>query len=140
MANLTEVPYFTPEIHEIARGEVAQGGPTGSANVVGQQLACRTQWLKQSLGLLSEEVANQPDQRVYTDNFEVTPLAISQKQVVLSHTPTQPTKVELSVFGGIEQRPNVDFIVTGDVLSWSGLALELLLDVGTAFTVRYSVY
>ena len=42
MNTLEEVPYFTPLIYEVARGEVATGGKLGNVNVAPQQLACRT--------------------------------------------------------------------------------------------------
>ena len=87
---------------------------------------------------MEAEAGAAPDQRTYTDNFTVNAQSLSDKFVILSHTPAFPDKVELSVFGGIEQRPGVDFVVTGTALSWNALALELLLDEGTAFTVRYS--
>lgn len=138
MNTIAEVPYFTPQIYEIGRGEEAKGGPLGNANIAPQQLACRTQWLKSKVEELETEAGAAPDQRTYTDNFTVTAQNMSDKFVTLSHIPAFPDKVELSVFGGIEQRPGVDFVVIGTTLSWNALALELLLDIDTAFTVRYS--
>ena len=87
---------------------------------------------------MEAEAGSAPDQRTYTDNFTVTNQDLANKFVTLSRTPAFPDKVELSVFGGIEQRPGVDFVVTGNILSWNALALEMLLDPGTAFTARYS--
>lgn len=73
----------------------------------------------------------------WTDNFVLSALQHAAKAVNLEYTPLDPTKVELVPYGGPEQRSTVDFVVTGNVLSWDGLALELLLDVGSAFSVRY---
>lgn len=72
-----------------------------------------------------------------TDNYVLTPTDLAAKQVELSAAPANPFKVELVPYGGIEQRAGVDFTVSGRVLSWSSLALELLLDAGSAFSVRY---
>ena len=71
------------------------------------------------------------------DDFVISAPQLADGEVSLSHAPANAAKVELSVYGGIEQRPNVDFVVTGQSLNWRGLALELLLDVGSALSVRY---
>lgn len=73
----------------------------------------------------------------WTDNFVLTLAQHAARAVNLDYTPLDPSKVELVPYGGPEQRSTVDFVVTGNVLSWDGLALELLLDVGSAFSVRY---
>lgn len=71
------------------------------------------------------------------DNFTLSPLNLSEKKITLSKTPADPLKVSFVPYRGIEQEPGVDFIVTGNELSWDGLALELLLEVGDRFSVRY---
>lgn len=71
------------------------------------------------------------------DNYLVNTTILANKSVLLSETPADPFKVELIVYGGIEQEPGVDFLVTGSTLSWDGLALELLLEEGNRFSVRY---
>ena len=45
--------------------------------------------------------------------------------------------VELFVIGGILQRENIDFIVTGQQISWGNLALELLVSEGSILHLSY---
>ena len=61
---------------------------------------------------------------------------ISNAYIDLPHTPMTDT-LQLDVYGGTRQRRNVDFILTGSRLSWSTLALELLLDEGSVVSVFY---
>lgn len=67
----------------------------------------------------------------------ITPTMIQQKKLFLESVPTRPRHVELSVFGGIEQRPFHDFNVYDNVIDWDSLALEMLIDEGTAIAIRY---
>lgn len=61
---------------------------------------------------------------------------ITAKQFSL---PTVPqSEVLMSIVGGTSQKQNVDFIVTGTVLSWAGLSLELLLAVGDYLSISYT--
>lgn len=78
-----------------------------------------------------------PGRELVTDEFTVTPAILVARKVMLSETPLDPQKVELIVFGGIEQQPAVDFVVEGRELSWAGLAMELLLESGSVFQARY---
>ncbi len=74
-----------------------------------------------------------------TDRYTVTPALIAARRVSLSDAPADPLAVELCVHHGIEQKPGVDFSVSGAELSWDGLALELLLESGDSFSVRYLI-
>lgn len=70
-------------------------------------------------------------------NFIATPSVLMDKLVQLEYAPRDPLEVGLHVFGGIEQKSGVDFAVTGNILSWNGLALELLLEPDAPFTIQY---
>lgn len=60
---------------------------------------------------------------------------IAAKQVVL---PTVPlSEVLVSIVGGTTQKQNIDFTVSGAVLSWPGLSLELLLAAGDCLAISY---
>lgn len=60
---------------------------------------------------------------------------VAAEQVVL---PTVPlSEVLVSIVGGTTQKQNIDFTVSGAVLSWSGLSLELLLAVGDCLSISY---
>lgn len=72
-----------------------------------------------------------------TDRYTVTPAMLAARRVSLSDAPADPLAVELCVHHGIEQKPGVDFSISGAELSWDGLALELLLESGDSFSVRY---
>jgi hypothetical protein len=73
-----------------------------------------------------------------SEEFVVTQSILDAKYITLQSTPSVPNEVELMIYGGIEQRHGVDFVLNGKVLSWNSLALELLLDLQTTFTVRYT--
>ena len=72
-----------------------------------------------------------------TDNFVLSAQNAIDKGVQLSNSPIDPNKVEFSPNAGPEQRAGTDFVVSGSFLSWNALALELLLDVGSSFSIRY---
>ena len=68
--------------------------------------------------------------------IEVTAAQVLAKQIVLPSAPQ--TEVLLDVVGGTLQKQNVDFVVTGNLLSWTGLSLELLLEAGNYLTISYT--
>lgn len=68
--------------------------------------------------------------------IELTATHISNKSFLLDFEP-KPSTLQLFVIQGILQKENVDFLVVGQTVSWSGLALELLLTVGTFVHVNY---
>lgn len=69
----------------------------------------------------------------------VTQADIDAQGITLPEVPVDPSKVLVSPFGGIEQKAGTDFTVTGDFLSWSAMALELLVEPGSELLIRYSV-
>lgn len=63
----------------------------------------------------------------YTVNkFTLSPTDISNGFVTLTSTPTTLSDTILDVVGGVMQDYSVDFIVTGNVLSWNGLGLAAI--------------
>ena len=60
---------------------------------------------------------------------------ISGKQLTLPFTPI-PETLQLDVYGGIRQRRNVDFIVSGNVISWGSLALEMLVEQDSVLSIQ----
>lgn len=71
------------------------------------------------------------------DRFIITAQHRLDKALSLTKTPADPLKVIFVPYRGVEQESGVDFVVTGNTLSWNGLALELLLDTGDAVSIRY---
>ena len=60
----------------------------------------------------------------YVENHVLTSGEVSAKAFTLQATPTDSTKVELTILGGVQQSYGVDYAVTGTTLSWTGLGLE----------------
>lgn len=85
--------------------------------------------LKQSVDVVSSLV-------VWSGEVEITAQHIADKQLILPETPTGT--VLFIPYGGVAQRQNVDFYVTGTVLAWDSLALELLLEVGDVIYIQFS--
>ncbi len=63
-----------------------------------------------------------------TEQFSLTALQASNKEVTLFYTPTTPAYTVLLVQGGAGQAYSLDYTVSGSVLSWSGLGLDGFLD------------
>lgn len=66
---------------------------------------------------------------------ELTVVDISNKQIALSKTPTTANKTRVIVIGGINQEYDVDFTVSGNILSWNGLGLDGVLEAGDKIIV-----
>ena len=60
---------------------------------------------------------------------------VAAKQLVLPAAAS--SEVIVGIVGGTTQKQNIDFTVSGAVLSWSGLSLELLLAVGDCLSISY---
>lgn len=70
--------------------------------------------------------------------YEITSTDVTNKYITLEYTPVDPLKVDVVIYGGIHQRSMVDFLVTGNVLSWDGLALESLIELDHYLNITYS--
>lgn len=66
----------------------------------------------------------------------LTATDIANRYIDLPYPPLLNT-LQLNVYGGIRQRLNVDFTLTGSRIAWSALALELLIDEGSVLSVFY---
>ena len=69
--------------------------------------------------------------------YEITPTDVLNKFITLEYIPTNPLKVDVVIYGGIHQRSNIDFLVTGNILSWNGLALESLIEANHFLNITY---
>jgi len=56
--------------------------------------------------------------------FDVDSTVLSNKQLTLGNTPSNPTKVLVDVIGGSPQRYGVDYTVSGSTVSWNTLRLD----------------
>jgi hypothetical protein len=66
---------------------------------------------------------------------QVTAEHILSKSLTLPSVPLN--EVFANIVGGTAQKQNVDFIVTGSVVSWESLSLELLLEAGDYLSIFY---
>lgn len=71
------------------------------------------------------------------DKFTLDGTAITNKSVTLSGTPANAASTVLHVQGAPHQTYGSDFSVSGTTLSWNGLGLDGLLEVGDSLTVIF---
>jgi len=67
----------------------------------------------------------------------ITSVEATAKQLTLAFSPTVASQVMLDVIGGGPQYYSVDYIVSGTVLSWSGLGLDSILATGDVLRILY---
>jgi hypothetical protein len=77
-----------------------------------------------------------------TSDFEqyfhtITAGEITAKEITLPHTPIVAGETVLDVIGGCSQEYSVDYTVSGNTLSWNGLALDGVLTAGDILRVIY---
>lgn len=77
--------------------------------------------------------------KIYTpNNITLTSTEISNKKVLLSAAPTIPELTTLNT-GGVGQTYGIDFtVVNGNELSWDGLGLESILEVGDLIKIVFN--
>lgn len=71
------------------------------------------------------------------ETFVITNEVFAAKSVLLSQLPAIADQTTVFVIRGTEQLYNVDFTLVERKLTWAGLALEQLLDLGDVINVRY---
>ena len=76
------------------------------------------------------------------DNYVVdvrtlTALEDTNRQMQLTFTPSDPTKVTLDLIGGTSQVRGLDFDIIGDVLTWNGFSLETVLAAGDKIRIIF---
>ena len=72
-----------------------------------------------------------------TVQVTLTAQQISNKEIILTITPSVPGAVTLVPEGGIPQVNGIDFEVSGNILSWEGLGLEGFLELGELLIIQY---
>lgn len=75
--------------------------------------------------------------RAQQQKYTITLSEFTAKQVTLYPEPNNSDSVTVEFFGGTSQENGVDFVVTGDVLSWNGLGLDGFIEVNDIIIVRY---
>jgi hypothetical protein len=122
-------------------------GPRGNAILSGSGLPSPSLGINDDLylnfdnGFLYKKLANVWTYQTYIKaqqkHFDLEPVDIAAKQILLSPAPSSPGDVILEIIGGTTQVNGVDFDVTGNVLSWAGLGLDGILDDTDTIIVRY---
>jgi hypothetical protein len=69
--------------------------------------------------------------------IELTTLDITNKYVILNFTPLVPEAITVVPVGGPEQLLGIDYIITGNVLSWDSLGLDGILDNTDKLVIHY---
>lgn len=71
-------------------------------------------------------------ERIVIDNTILT-----NKEVTMPFTINEPSKIQVTIWGGVLQMLNVDYVINGNTISWAGLALEILLNNTDVLVVTY---
>lgn len=99
-------------------------------------LESQFQALEERVAILEEIIGSITAGNINIVPFTLTNLEITSKSVTLPQTPL-PGKALLIPASGIPQLVDVDFTITGNVLSWNGFSLENQLAVNDAIKIIY---
>ena len=77
-----------------------------------------------------------PTPVAYWEDIAVSPLMLATKSLTLQYDPIDAS-VELSIYKGILQERNVDYVLTGQTITWDSLGLETLLELGDTLHLTY---
>lgn len=72
-------------------------------------------------------------------DLSITPTMIANRSLTLAHLPVG-NKVFIGVYGGIDQRQNLDYYLDLNdrrIVRWDNLSLQLLFDTETVIRIRY---
>lgn len=72
----------------------------------------------------------------YWEDVPVSSLMLTTKSLTLQYNPID-VSVELSIYKGILQERNVDYVLTGQIITWDSLGLEALLELGDTLHLAY---
>lgn len=72
-----------------------------------------------------------------SDSVSLDPVSVAEKRITLPRTPSNPEKVLVIPVGGPPQVNGIDYIVYGNVISWSGLGMDGILSEDDKLVVYY---
>lgn len=72
-----------------------------------------------------------------TETRTLTGGEVAAKQLTLGATPTTPSEVAVTLYGGGRQKYSVDYTVAGAVVSWNALGLDGLVSAGDTLFIDY---
>lgn len=116
---------YTPYIVTDNAGDIA-------LDVIGDTSQLPTLHKETLVGSIREIFYNGTGELVTSGSYEeitITNTMLLNKQLTLENVPSDG-KVQMGIFRGCDQQQNVDFVLlpNSNVISWDGLALELLLE------------
>jgi hypothetical protein len=62
---------------------------------------------------------------------------VTLKRFILPHKPWDSSQIMVDVITGISQCPGIDFVCTGQTVSWNGLGMEQVVSIGTIVRFAY---
>jgi hypothetical protein len=71
------------------------------------------------------------------EKIVVTADMLVQKYLELQHTPTTEASIELTPAGGPMQIIGLDYLVSGNILSWDNMGLDGVLEAGDMIVILY---
>ena len=74
----------------------------------------------------------------FVERFTLDAGDLAAKNVTLGTSPTDPGSIQFVVIGGPDQNKDVDFSLSGTTVSWNGLALDGILEIGDQLIISYS--
>jgi hypothetical protein len=120
----------------LVSGTAAGTPPAGCIHIYSK--ADKKLYYKDDTGTEYELGTVQDASTIEVEYITLDATAIANKQITLAYTPLNPTEVTLDIISGPSQVYSVDYTVTGNILSWSGLPPEAFLEVGDSCRVTYS--
>jgi hypothetical protein len=129
------------EISHQTRVDIQGGSPTERYHLTQSQHAAAANANAPSasnpFATIADTGAGPGADKTRIENIELSAVHIAGKQVSLAETPVG--SIALDVFKGTAQIQGTDFAVSGNVISWNGLPLESLLEIGDILRVQYNV-
>lgn len=119
----------------LVSGEAAGTPPAGCVHIYSK--ANKKLYYKDDTGTEYELGTVQGDSNLQVEYVTLDATAITNKEITLAFTPSEPTLVTWDIISGSAQVYSEDFTVTGNKLSWSGKPLDGLLDVGDSCRITY---
>lgn len=119
----------------LVSGAAAGTPPAGCVHIYSK--ANKKLYYKDDTGTEYELGTVQGDSNLQVEYVTLDATAITNKEITLAFTPSEPTMVTWDIISGSAQVYSEDFTVTGNKLSWSGKPLDGLLDVGDSCRITY---
>lgn len=102
-----------------------------TAPAIGQEVVCSYLTTGAVAAIVTQEEINQVVYHTLNGG------EITAKQITLLITPAVANKVIVDIVEGVPQEYAVDYTVSSNILSWNGLGLDGVLDIGDVLRIQY---